>query len=401
MAKNNEPTTVIHQADPAARKKALNKALAHINKEFGPATVMQLGDNAHMSVRHASTGSLAFDYITGGGLAYGRIHEIYGPEGSGKTSVCLQAAANIQKMGGVVAFIDVEHALDPRQAARLGVDVNQLIVSQPSYAEQALDIMGAIIASGAVDMVVLDSVAALAPKAEIEGSMEDLQVGAIARIMGKALRKMTGLASDTDTIVVFINQVRDAVGQMYGNPEVTPGGKALKFYSSVRLRVGRKGQPIYSKTTKKPIGQHVSLICKKNKVGTPYLTAETDFYFRGGMDSGVDLATYGKQFNVITKEGSTYCGPGGVILEYHGEPIKNVEVLKEALHDKKSGLQDLLYQPTLDAMQADVEAAFDKALDDDDEDDDDEYDPSIEEDAEEELETDGGGAAEDAADTEE
>lgn len=377
MAKKNAPTTVIHQADPAARKRALARALTAINTEFGPATVMELGNNTHMSVRHASTGSLAFDYITGGGLAYGRIHEIYGPEGSGKTSVCLQAAANIQKMGGVVAFIDVEHALDPLQAARLGVDVKKLIVSQPSYAEQALDIMGALINSGAIDMIILDSVAALAPKAEIEGSMEDLQVGAIARIMGKALRKMTGLANQTDTIVVFINQVRDAVGQMYGNPEVTPGGKALKFYSSVRIRVGKKGQPIVSKETKKPIGQHVSLICKKNKVGTPYLTAETDFYFRGGMDSGVDLATYGPQFNIITKEGGTYCGPGGVVLEYHGEPIKNKEVLKEALHDKKAGLQDLLYQPTLDAMEADIEEAFDEALKGDD--DDDEYDPSIEE----------------------
>lgn len=378
MAKKNAPTTVIHQADPAARKRALTRALTAINTEFGPATVMELGNNTHMSVRHASTGSLAFDYITGGGLAYGRIHEIYGPEGSGKTSVCLQAAANIQKMGGVVAFIDVEHALDPLQAARLGVDVKKLIVSQPSYAEQALDIMGALINSGAIDMIILDSVAALAPKAEIEGSMEDLQVGAIARIMGKALRKMTGLANQTDTIVVFINQVRDAVGQMYGNPEVTPGGKALKFYSSVRIRVGKKGQPIVSKETKKPIGQHVSLICKKNKVGTPYLTAETDFYFRGGMDSGVDLATYGPQFDIITKEGGAYCGPGGVVLEYHGEPIKNKEVLKEALHDKKAGLQELLYQPTLDAMEADIEEAFDEALKCDD--DDDEYDPSIEED---------------------
>lgn len=378
MAKKNEPTTVMQEADPKARKQALSRALTAINKTFGPATVMELGDNAHMSVRHASTGSLAFDYITGGGLAYGRIHEIYGPEGSGKTSVCLQAAANIQRMGGVVAFIDVEHALDPLQAARLGVDVKKLIVSQPSYAEQALDIMGALIASGAIDMIILDSVAALAPKAEIEGTMEDLQVGAIARIMGKALRKMTGLANQTDTIVVFINQVRDAVGVMYGNPEVTPGGKALKFYSSVRIRVGKKGSPIMSKETKKPIGQHVSLICKKNKVGTPYLTAETDFYFRGGMDSGVDLATYGPQFGVITKEGGTYCGPGGEVLEYDGEPIKSKEVLKEALHDKKAGLQELLYQPTLDAMEADIEAAFDEADGDGDEDSE-EYDPTLDE----------------------
>lgn len=360
------------QADPRAKKKALDNALSLINKQFGPMTVMALGDNNHMDVQHVSTGSLAFDYITGGGLARGRIHEFYGPEGSGKTSVALQTIATVQHQGGTAAFIDVEHALDPRQAARLGVDVKKLIVSQPNYAEQALDIMGALISSGAVDIVVLDSVAALAPKAEIEGSMEDLQVGAIARIMGKALRKMTGIANKTNTIVVFINQVRDAVGVMYGNPEVTPGGKALKFYSSVRVRVSKGKQLIKDN---KPVGQHVFLKCKKNKVGTPFLDAETDFYFRGGMDMGYDLMEYGTKFNVIEKQSGSYCGPGGEILEYNGEPIKNKEVLKTALHDKSSGLQDLLYKPVLDAMQADIDAAFDDV---DGSDDEDEYDPSIE-----------------------
>lgn len=379
------------QTDPKAKKRALDNALNLINKQFGPMTVMRLGDNNHMDVQHVSTDSLSFDYITGGGLARGRIHEFYGPEGSGKTSVALQTIATVQRQGGLAAFIDVEHALDPKQAARLGVDVKELIVSQPSYAEQALDIMGAIISSGAVDIVVLDSVAALAPKAEIEGSMEDLQVGAIARIMGKALRKLTGIANDTNTIVVFINQVRDAVGVMYGNPEVTPGGKALKFYSSVRVRVSKGKQLVKDG---KPVGQHVFLKCKKNKVGTPFLDAETDFYFRGGMDMGYDLMEYGTKFNVISKQGGSYCGPGGEILEYHGEPIKNKETLKTALHDKSSGLQDLLYKPVLDAMQADIDAAFDDV---DETDEEDEYDPAIEEETEN-VDYDGGPASDDTED---
>ena len=374
--KTTGDVTQATQIDPKAKKRALDNALNLINKQFGPMTVMTLGDNNHMDVQHVSTGSLAFDYITGGGLARGRIHEFYGPEGSGKTSVALQTIATVQRQGGTAAFIDVEHALDPRQAARLGVDVKKLVVSQPNYAEQALDIMGALIGSGAVDIVVLDSVAALAPKAEIEGSMEDLQVGAIARIMGKALRKLTGIANKTDTIVVFINQVRDAVGVMYGNPEVTPGGKALKFYSSVRVRVSKGKQLIVNA---KPVGQHVFLKCKKNKVGTPFLDAETDFYFRGGMDMGYDLMEYGTKFNVINKQGGSYCGPGGEILEYNGEPIKNKDTLKTALHDKSSGLQDLLYRPVLDAMQADIDAAFDDV---DDTDEEDEYDPAIEENTE-------------------
>lgn len=356
------------------KEKAVKNALAAMQKKYGKETINVYGDSGNaIDVIHEPTGSIAFDYITGGGLARGRVHEFYGPEGSGKTSVALQAVAEMQKKGGVAAFIDVEHALDPKQAARLGVDVNSLILSQPTYAEQALDIMEDLINSNVVDIIILDSVAALVPKAELEGSMEDNQVGLIARVMGKALRKITGAASKTGTIVVFINQVRDAVGVMYGNPEVTPGGKALKFYCSIRIRVS-KGKQIVDKKTKQPIGQHVFLKCKKNKVGMPYLDAETDFYFLHGMDAAYDIATYGAQFDVIGKKGRTYVLPDGEPIMYNGEPVTNKDTLAEALHDRKTGLIDVFYKPTLEAMDTYTRTALEETEEDEENEDADDLD---------------------------
>lgn len=356
------------------KEKAVKNALAAMQKKYGKETINVYGDSGNtIDVIHEPTGSIAFDYITGGGLARGRVHEFYGPEGSGKTSVALQAVAEMQKKGGVAAFIDVEHALDPKQAARLGVDVNSLILSQPTYAEQALDIMEDLINSNVVDIIILDSVAALVPKAELEGSMEDNQVGLIARVMGKALRKITGAASKTGTIVVFINQVRDAVGVMYGNPEVTPGGKALKFYCSIRIRVS-KGKQIVDKKTKQPIGQHVFLKCKKNKVGMPYLDAETDFYFLHGMDAAYDIATYGAQFDVIGKKGRTYILPNGEPIMYKGEPVTNKDALAEALHDRNTGLIDVFYKPTLEAMDAYTRTALEETQEDEEDEDTDDLD---------------------------
>lgn len=355
MAKVDSVKAPIVISDDKEREKVIEKTLAEMNKQFGAGSISALGNMGNMDVEHVSTGSLAFDYITGGGLARGRIHEFFGPEGSGKTSVALQTIATVQRNGGVAAFIDMEHALDPKQAARLGVNVQKLLVSQPDYAEQALDMMIALISSGAVDIVVLDSVAALVPKAEVEGNMEHIEVGTMARILGKGLRKITGLASQTNTIVVFINQVREAVGVLYGPNEVTPGGKSLKFYSSIRVRVS-KGKVLTVKN--QPVGQHVFLKCHKNKVGVPFLNSETDFYFRGGMDLGYDIMTYGTQFGVINKAGGNYCKPDGTPIEYNGENVRNKDALAEALHDKSTGLQELFYQPVLDAMDKQIQDAF-------------------------------------------
>lgn len=359
MAKVDNVKAPIVISDDKEREKVIEKTLAEMNKQFGADSISTLC-NMDMNVEHVSTGSLAFDYISGGGLARGRIHEFFGPESSGKTSVALQTIATVQRNGGVAAFIDMEHALDPQQAARLGVNVQKLLVSQPEYAEQALDMMAALISSGAVDIVVLDSVAALTPKSEVAGDMEHIEVGAIARILGKGLRKITGLASQTNTIVVFINQVREAVGVMhgYGPNEVTPGGKSLKFYSSIRVRVS-KGKALTVKD--QPVGQHVYLKCVKNKVGIPFLTAETDFYFRGGMDLGYDIMTYGTKFGIIEKIGGNYCKPDGTPIEYNGANVRNKETLAAALHDKSTGLQELFYQPVLDAMNKQTQDAFENS----------------------------------------
>ncbi len=294
------------------KKEALAAALKQIEKDFGKGSIMRLGDDtARLDVKTVSTGILPLDIALGvGGLPRGRITEIYGPEAGGKTTVTLHMIAEMQRQGGTAAFIDAEHALDPMYAKKLGVDVDNLLLAQPDTGEQALDIAETLIRSAAVDIVVIDSVAALVPKSEIEGEMGDANVGLHARMMSKAMRKLTAVIGKTDTIAVFINQIREKVGILYGNPETTTGGRALKFYSTIRLEV-RKGEPIKQGT--EIIGNRVKIKVAKNKVAPPFRTAEFDLIYGEGYShagSILDMAVY---FDIITRSSSYF--------SYNGEKI--------------------------------------------------------------------------------
>jgi recombination protein RecA len=286
------------------KKKALETALAQLEKSFGKGTVMRLGDNAAMNVAAIPTGSLSLDLALGiGGVPRGRIIEIYGPESSGKTTVALHIIAEAQKLGGEAAFIDAEHALDPEYARRLGVDVDNLLVSQPDYGEQALSIAEALVNSGALDVIVVDSVAALTPKAEIDGNMGDAYVGVLARQMSQAMRKLAAPISRSNTVAIFINQLREKIGVMYGNPEVTTGGRALKFYSSVRLDV-RKVETL--KAGGDIIGSRVKVKVAKNKVAPPFKEAEFDLMFGTGISRQGELVDMGVKLGLVTKSGSWF-----------------------------------------------------------------------------------------------
>lgn len=286
------------------RKKALDATLQELTKRFGEGTVLRLGDAQHLQVQAIPSGSLALDIAIGvGGIPRGRITEIYGPESSGKTTVCLHVIAEAQRQGGVCAFIDMEHALDPNYAARIGVNVNNLWIAQPDYAEQALEICEALIRAAAFDVVVLDSVAALAPKAEIEGEMGDSFVGLQARLMSQALRKLSGAISHSNTVMIFTNQLREKVGVVYGSPEVTTGGRALKFYASVRLDI-RRTQAI--KAGEEDIGSHVRVRVTKNKVSPPFREAEFDIMFNEGISKVGDILDIGVAIGVIEKRGAFY-----------------------------------------------------------------------------------------------
>ena len=287
------------------KKEALAAAMKQIEKDFGKGSIMRLGDDAtRMDVKAVSTGILPLDVALGiGGLPRGRITEIYGPEAGGKTTVTLHMLAEVQKQGGTAAFIDAEHALDPMYAKRLGVDVDNLLLSQPDTGEQALDITEALIRSAAIDIIVIDSVAALVPKNEIDGEMGDANVGLHARMMSKAMRKLTAIIGKTDTIAVFINQIREKVGVMYGNPETTTGGRALKFYSTVRLEV-RKGEPIKQGT--EIIGNRVKIKVAKNKVAPPFKVAEFDLIYGEGFSRVGSILDMGVYFEVISKSGAYF-----------------------------------------------------------------------------------------------
>lgn len=286
------------------KRKALETALGSLDKKFGKGTVMKMGDKPEMKVETIPTGSLNLDLALGvGGLPKGRIVEIYGPESSGKTTLTLHCVAEAQKLGGVAGFIDAEHALDPEYAKRIGVDVDNLYISQPNSGEQALEICETMVRSGAMDIVVVDSVAALVPQAEIDGEMGDAQVGLQARLLSKAMRKLTAAISESKCIVIFINQLREKVGVMFGNPETTTGGRALKFYSSVRLDI-RRVETL--KQAGNPIGNHVRVKIVKNKVAPPFKEAEFDIMFGTGINREGELIDVAVNLGILEKGGAWF-----------------------------------------------------------------------------------------------
>jgi len=290
------------------KKKALNLAIAQIEKSCGKGSIMRMDEKEKVRVEAVPTGAINLDAAIGvGGIPRGRVTEIYGPESSGKTTLCLHVVANAQKMGGVAAFIDAEHALDTEYARKLGVDVESLLISQPDTGEQALEICEILVRSGAVDIVVIDSVAALVPKAEIEGDMGDSHVGLQARLMSQALRKLTGAIARSKTIVIFINQLREKIGVMFGNPETTTGGKALKFYASLRLDIRRIG-PVKEKED--VVGSHVRVKVVKNKVAPPFKQAEFDIMYAEGISHTSLLVDIGSEANIIEKSGAWYSYKG-------------------------------------------------------------------------------------------
>ena len=319
--------------------KALDAAIAQIEKQYGKGSVMKLGDSAaNMNVESIPTGSLSLDIALGiGGLPKGRVIEIYGPESSGKTTVALHCVAEAQKRGGIAGFIDAEHALDPVYAKKIGVDIDNLYISQPDCGEQALEIAETMVRSGAVDIVVVDSVAALVPKAEIDGDMGDAHVGLQARLMSQALRKLTGVISKSNCIVIFINQLREKVGVMFGSPETTTGGRALKFYASVRLDVRRTES---LKQAGEVTGNHVRVKIVKNKVAPPFKEAEFDIMFGQGISKEGDILDLAASINVISKSGAWYAYEGDKIGQgrenaktYLRENPKFCEMIEEKVRE--------------------------------------------------------------------
>lgn len=346
------------QRDEAAREKALETALGQIDRQFGKGSAMRLGDAPQRRVEVIPTGSLALDIALGiGGLPRGRVVEIYGPESSGKTTVALHAVASAQAMGGIAAFIDAEHALDPEYAKNLGVDTDALIVSQPDTGEQALEIADMLIRSGALDIIVVDSVAALVPKAEIEGEMGDSHVGLQARLMSQALRKLTGALSASGTTAIFINQLREKIGVFYGNPETTTGGRALKFYASVRLDV-RRAEALKDGST--PVGNRTRVKVVKNKMAPPFKQAEFDIVYGEGISKETGIIDMAVEAGVVRKSGAWYTYEGdqlGQGREKARQFMKdNPEICAEIEHKVKVAL-GVAVDPDEEAQPAQPAAA--------------------------------------------
>lgn len=331
------------------KRKALESALSQIEKAYGKGSVMKLGDNMHLNVETVPSGSLGLDLALGvGGVPKGRVVEVYGPESGGKTTVALHMVAEVQKRGGIAGFIDAEHALDPVYAKKIGVDIDNLYISQPDTGEQALEITETMVRSGAVDIVIVDSVAALVPKAEIEGEMGDSHVGLQARLMSQALRKLTAIIGKTNCTVIFINQLREKVGVMFGNPETTTGGRALKYYSSIRLEV-RRGEQI--KKDGEPIGNRTKIKVVKNKVAPPFRTAEVDIIYGEGISREGDILDLAVAENIVNKSGAWYAYNGDKIgqgrenaklfLKEHPDLMEEVEQKVREKYAQKEGVDQV------------------------------------------------------------
>lgn len=335
MAQSKMTKQPVTKVADSEKKKALEFAISQIEKQFGAGSIMKLGQATNMKVDAIPTGSLGLDISLGiGGVPRGRIVEIYGPESSGKTTVALQVVAQAQKLGGEAAFIDVEHALDPVYASALGVDIDSLLVSQPDTGEQALEIAEALARSGAIDIIVLDSVAAMVTKAEIEGEMGDSHVGLQARLMSQALRKLTSVVSKSNCVAIFINQVREKIGVIYGNPEVTPGGRALKFYSTVRIEV-RRGEAIKSGTD--VIGNRTKCKVVKNKVAPPFKECEFDIMYGEGISQVGEILDYAVSLDIVNKSGAWF--------SYNGERLgQGRDRVKEVLKDNPKLCEEIKKQ---------------------------------------------------------
>jgi len=356
MAEKKKKNVVVSPVSAEDRKKALATALSQIEKDFGKGTIMKLGENAHMNVEAIPTGSLTLDLALGiGGVPKGRIVEIFGPESSGKTTVALHIAAEVQKLGGEAAFIDAEHALDPVYAKALGVNIDNLLVSQPDSGEQALEITDALVRSGAVDVVVVDSVAALVPQQEIDGDMGSSHVGLQARLMSQALRKLSGSISKTNCVVIFINQLREKVGVMYGNPETTTGGRALKFYASVRIDV-RKVENL--KQGDEVFGNRVKCKVVKNKVAPPFRVAEFDIIYGKGISKAGEIIDVAIELGLIQKSGSWF--------SYNGEKVaQGKENTKKAIAENEALMKELEEKIKLRGKDIDLTADDAYSLDED------------------------------------
>lgn len=328
MAKS-EKTVKTEQDDKSGKLQALELAMAQITKQFGDGSIMKLGENKKIDVELLPSGSISLDIALGGGYPKGRIIEIYGPESSGKTTLALHAIAELQKQGGQAAFIDAEHALDPSYARKIGVDTESLLISQPDNGEQALEICETLVRSGAVDLIVVDSVAALVPQAEIDGDMGDAQMGLQARLMSQAMRKLTGIISKTKCTVIFINQIRMKIGVMFGNPETTTGGNALKFYASVRMDVRRIGQ---IKNGEDISGNRTKVKIVKNKIAAPFRSAEFDIMYNEGISKTGDILDLAVLHGVLDK--------AGAFIKYNGETLGQGREAVKKLFKEKPELMD-------------------------------------------------------------